>query len=141
MDLERKWLWRTLCKNFYDFRIFTESYVSQFPSLWQNYLTTLWRRKDLFWFTVSAVSVHDQLSPLVWSLWWGRTSCWKGVEVQSHSPYGSWGEDRMRTRAGTDILFRGTVWVAQLLKVCSTSSFHHLPIMPSNYELINGKTH
>jgi hypothetical protein len=45
------------------------SFLSLPPSTWDNNV-----RKDLFWLTVSEVTVHDWLDLSFMGLWWWRTS-------------------------------------------------------------------
>jgi hypothetical protein len=71
--------------------------VSQFSFLWQNIRENNWRRKDLFWLTVS-VQVH--LAPLFLGPWVGEAEHHGGEPVigQSGLPHGRQTE---RTGQGT----------------------------------------
>jgi hypothetical protein len=53
-------------------------------------------KKDLFWLTVSEVSVHGQLAPLLWASGKVETSWWEHVAKQSYIPHGSQEVERDR---------------------------------------------
>jgi hypothetical protein len=117
--------------------------VSQFFITVTKYLSkTAWERKDLFWLIVSEVSVHSQLVPLFWA--WG-------AKEEHHGGRAAWRKlaHLVAAREQREKETRRIQEKIHLSKACpqwptSSSqapapSFHHLPIMPSNYESINGQ--
>jgi hypothetical protein len=95
--------------------------------------------KDLFWLTVSKVSVHDLLALLFLGLWWGRASWQKGMVEQSYLLHGSQesrAKEKGEKKAWEKIQPKNFPLVTQV--VHTSESFHSLSIIPSNYESIKG---
>jgi hypothetical protein len=89
--------------------------LSGFSLLWQAPEANNLKEERFVWLTVSEVSLHGQVAPLLLGLWQERTSLWKGMAEESSLPHGYWKAEKDRELQGMLLTFKGPLLVMYLL--------------------------